>query len=284
MVECGALRRAVGGQRVDPLLSERALAVRLRIVAADVYLDKAERRLSRGDCKGAWISLARAAFDEAQDQSELSAVLTRGRVLRSRVGDERWARNWDRVLDAVQANLYRRSVPDTELQEQPMPVPAESANGTGASSARGARGRNGTITVSPPSLMIDIDGARGRYPSNRALVGTVTVNLTDVADVRWKGADPIANGYLQLDVRTAASGGSAPIEATLVFTIRQQAAFISVFELLNQYLKSAQTTTIVEAGSPDPIRQLERIAALYSVGALTPSEFLEQKKKLLARL
>ena len=82
----------------------------------------------------------------------------------------------------------------------------------------------------------------------------------------------------------AASGGSEPIEATLVFTIRQQAAFISVFELLNQYLKSAQTTTIVEAGSADPIRQLERIAALYSVGALTPSEFLEQKKKLLARL
>lgn len=248
------------------------------------HLDKAERRLCTGDYKGAWSSFVRAAFDDAEDPSALSVVLTRGRVLRGRVGDERWGRSWDRVLDALQSRVTSGAMESRVGEIQPLGLDEESTDREAASPvARAARGRNGTIAVSPGSVTININGGPNRHSSRPSLVGAATVSVTDVGDVRWREADPIANGFLMLQIRPPA-GGSHFLEATLVFTIRQQAAFILVLELLNQYRRSAQATGTGGVGSADPIHQLERIAALHQVGALTASEFLRLKAKLLARV
>lgn len=154
------------------------------------------------------------------------------------------------------------------------------------------KGHNGQIIFDGQYVTITRRGFLARTTVGK---GEKRIHISQISSVQWKPAGPFVNGFIQF---SAAGGnerrskfGSQTTSAvndenSVLFTTRQRAAFEDLRAAVEAAIANHHTpgALAAPAGPPPPASvadELAKLAALRDQGALTETEFQQQKTRLL---
>ncbi len=144
-------------------------------------------------------------------------------------------------------------------------------------------GSNGVIIAEEGALRIRRKGLANIL--TQGLQGERVIPLSSIRAVQFKGAGRWMAGYIQFSVAGAIDRPGGILEATkdenaVLFERSQQGEFEELRDLVLAAIAAQNAPT---AASSTVGEELERLASLLEKGLLTPDEFSEMKRKLLAR-
>ncbi|MEV6567520.1 DUF4429 domain-containing protein [Streptomyces kronopolitis] len=152
-----------------------------------------------------------------------------------------------------------------------------------------AKGHGGQVQFDGQYVTITRKGFLARATVGK---GEKRLHISQITAVQWKPAGAFVNGFIQFTVpggteRRSAFGSqtssAAHDENSIVFTKQQQAEFEQLRTALDQSIAAQHAPRIPTAPSTSVADELTKLAALRDQGVLSPTEFEQQKSRMLGQ-
>lgn len=147
------------------------------------------------------------------------------------------------------------------------------------------KGVGGQIELSDTAVTIKRKGFLGFV--TQGLKGEKRIPFASIGAVQFKKAG-ITSGYIQFSIvgGNEARGGvfdAAKDENTVMFTMKQQAEFAELRDLVDTRIAASRAPTVIQQSAASVADELTKLAALRDQGVLSEEEFNGQKAVLLTR-
>lgn len=149
------------------------------------------------------------------------------------------------------------------------------------------KGHNGQITFDGQYVTITRRGILGRTSVGK---GEKRIHISQISSVQWKPAGPFVNGFIAF---SAAGGnerrsrfGSQTASAvndenSVIFTTRQKTAFEELRKHVEAAIAAHHSGTPAASPPASVADEIAKLAALRDQGAITETEYQQQKQRLL---
>jgi hypothetical protein len=153
-----------------------------------------------------------------------------------------------------------------------------------------ARGRNGVVSFDGHFVTINRKGFLARATVGK---GEKRIPLASISGVQFKPAGAMVNGFIQFTVpggneRRSRFGhqswDATKDENAVLFTKAQMPQFLALRGNIEQAIAARFAPQATTPVAPNPVEQIQQLAALRDQGILTQEEFEAKKSELLSRV
>ncbi len=149
------------------------------------------------------------------------------------------------------------------------------------------RGHNGTVRFDGITVTIARIGFLARASVGK---GEKQIPLRAITAVQFKPAGPLMNGFIQFSLGGGnearsrfgqQTGQAVNDENSVVFTRAQRDAFAGLRDTVQMAMAALASGAGPMPPAPDPVAQLQQLAALHRSGALSDAEYAAAKQSVL---
>jgi hypothetical protein len=154
------------------------------------------------------------------------------------------------------------------------------------------KGHNGTVMFDGHFVSIRRTGFLARATVGK---GEKRIPVASISAVQFKPAGAMVNGFIQFTLpggneRRSKAGSqstdAAKDENSVLFTKKQMPEFLALRDAIEQVIVARATPQHAApvSAAPNPVEQIQQLAALRDQGLLSDAEFDAKKADLLARM